>query len=162
MSGVKMPKAVSEAMALDVALGLLDDSLLAVKYDLSKFQLDEVKAQKAFQRKVIAHREKMEDAGKRFKVVAREKALDMLSELETLAKNPRAAALARVKAANLVIEHADYPMEARKEEGGTGKVQLVINTNLALGASGAERGTYTIEARPEREALAADDGGDLL
>lgn len=159
MADGKLPKRVADEMALDEALGILNDNHLCVKYDLDERQLKAVRAQPAFQRKVIAHREEMEDEGKKFKVEARKKAADMLNELADIAKDRRAAALSRVRAAQAMIEYADYPMVSGKEAPGTSKVQLVINTNLSLGAETTPGGTYTIEARPER---ITDDAADLV
>lgn len=130
-------------LAFDVAAGFFDDRQLCVRYSLSPAQLKEVQESEQFLVMCDEHKRMLDDGGSDIRVYAREQSRLVVDTLVSMLVNDSTFAMARIKAAQMLLDVAGVKMQKPGDTGGG--IQLVINTNLALGAQPGN--VYTLEAK---------------
>lgn len=142
--------AQSEDLAYDVALQYFSDDVIAFRHQITVGELARIKSEPGFVALIFDQQKKIAADGEQFRLKAAAHADKILEEMAAIAVDPDVAHSNRVKAAELVGRWAGR--DVRDGGAGAGQMQVVLTTNLSLGA--IERvETYEIEVQPDASDL---------
>lgn len=146
MAAIELPVELLELMAIDGAVGFLDDDAMCVKYGVTDTQWTQIQDHPRYRAERDEKRRQLGDGGAEFKMLARSRMGRVIRSVADIVDDEDAHPMARIKGAQLLAGIAGVHTVTTPAQGGIPQ-QLIIQTNLSLKHT---PGVYEIEATAER------------
>lgn len=122
---IKRPRDYPQNFCMELALGLEDEEVLCIRYDLTPYEYECLKENHAFQKDLASWRSRMAEDGLSFKLKARVQAESYLQEIDSIITSIDTSAETKLNAITRCVEWAG--LGPKQQDGKNSGTSVTIN-----------------------------------